>query len=179
MYITFLDDNGTEISYSETQTTLNSSWTEFDVTLPIPVNTKDVRFTLTGTRNAGQDNDSYFDDLFFRVLRDESCIEMVTISEGQPNIAQEITLYQNYPNPFNPVTTLSYNLPQDSYVILSIYDMNGSLVKSLVNENRTAGMQHIQWNATNNSGRTVSAGVYLYSIEAEEFRQMKKMILLK
>ena len=157
MYITFLDDNGTEISYSETQTTLNSSWTEFDVTLPIPVNTKDVRFTLTGTRNAGQDNDSYFDDLFFRVLRDESCIEMVTISEGQPNIAQEITLYQNYPNPFNPVTTLSYNLPQDSYVILSIYDMNGSLVKSLVNENRTAGMQHIQWNATNNSGRTVSA----------------------
>ncbi len=104
---------------------------------------------------------------------------MVTISEGQPNIAQEITLYQNYPNPFNPVTTLSYNLPQDSYVILSIYDMNGSLVKSLVNENRTAGMQHIQWNATNNSGRTVSAGVYLYSIEAEEFRQMKKMILLK
>ena len=57
--------------------------------------------------------------------------------------------------------------------------MNGSLVKSLVNEKRTAGMQHIQWNATNNSGRTVSAGVYLYSIEAEEFRQMKKMILLK
>ena len=179
MYITFLDDNGTEISYSETQTTLNSSWTEFDVMLPIPVNTKDVRFTLTGTRNAGQDNDSYFDDLFFRVLRDESCLEMVTISEEQPNIAQEITLYQNYPNPFNPVTTLSYNLPQDSYVILSIYDMNGSLVKNLVNDNRTAGMQHIQWNATNNNGRTVSAGVYLYSIEAGEFRQMKKMILLK
>ena len=79
----------------------------------------------------------------------------------------------------NPVTTLSYHLPQDSYVVLSIYDMKGSLVKNLVNEIRTAGMQSIQWNATNNIGRTISAGVYLYSIETGEFRQTKKMILLK
>ena len=95
------------------------------------------------------------------------------------SIPQEITLYQNYPNPFNPVTTISYDLPQDSYVVLSIYDMKGSLVKNLVNEIRTAGMQSIQWNATNNIGLTVSAGVYLYSIEAGEFSQTKKMILLK
>ena len=106
-------------------------------------------------------------------------MEMVTILNEQISIPQEITLYQNYPNPFNPVTTLSYDLPQDSYVVLSIYDMKGSLVKNLVNEIRTAGMQSIQWNATNNIGLTVSAGVYLYSIEAGEFSQTKKMILLK
>ena len=138
---------------------------------------------LNGTEdNSISSNDDiviFFDDLFFRVLRDESCMEMVTISNEEPNIPQKITLYQNYPNPFNPVTTLSYHLPQDSYVVLSIYDMKGSLVKNLVNEIRTAGMQSIQWNATNNIGRTVSAGVYLYSIEAGEFRQTKKMILLK
>ena len=179
MHITFLAEDGSELGASETQSTLNSSWTEFDLTLPIPPYSREIKFTLMGTRNGGQDNDSYFDDLFLRLIREESCMEYASTLDDEPNIPKEITLYQNYPNPFNPLTTISYDLPQDSYVVLSIYDMKGSLVKNLVNEIRTAGMQSIQWNATNNIGLTVSAGVYLYSIETKDFRKTKKMILLK
>ena len=88
-------------------------------------------------------------------------------------------LSQNYPNPFNPVTTLEYELPLTSFVKITIYDLLGNEVKNLVSSHQTPGFKSIQWNSTNNQGETVSAGVYLYSIEAENFRQTKKMILLK
>ena len=88
-------------------------------------------------------------------------------------------LSQNYPNPFNPVTSLNYDIPEDAYVSITIYDMLGNVVNNLVNANQSSGYKSVQWNATNNQGQPVSAGVYLYTIEAGEFRQTKKMILLK
>ena len=94
-------------------------------------------------------------------------------------IPDEYALHQNYPNPFNPVTTLRYDLPEDALVNITIYDMMGRSIKSLVNSNQSAGYRSIQWNATNNAGQPVSAGLYLYTIEAGKFRQTKKMVLLK
>ena len=94
-------------------------------------------------------------------------------------IPLEYSLGQNHPNPFNPVTTLGYDLPEDAMVNITIYDMMGRQVKTLVNGSQTAGYQSIQWNATNNTGEPVSAGLYLYTIQAGEFRQTKKMVLLK
>jgi len=91
----------------------------------------------------------------------------------------EFTLSQNYPNPFNPTTTLQYDLPEDAMVNITIYDMMGRQVKSLINGLQTAGYNSVQWDATNSTGQPVSAGVYLYRIEAAEFRQTKKMLLLK
>ena len=88
-------------------------------------------------------------------------------------------LYSNYPNPFNPVTTLRYDLPGNGLVNITIYDMLGNVINQLVNEVQNSGYKSIQWNATNSQGQPVSAGVYLYSIEAGDFRQTKKMILLK
>ena len=88
-------------------------------------------------------------------------------------------LYFTYPNPFNPVTTLRYDLPKNSLVNITIYDMMGRVVKTIVNDQQMAGYRSIQWNATNNNGSPVSAGMYLYMIQAGEFRQTKKMILLK
>ena len=88
-------------------------------------------------------------------------------------------LHQNYPNPFNPVTTLRYDLPEDAQVNITIYDMMGRVVKNLVNVHQNAGYKSIQWNGTNDAGQPVSAGVYLYTIQASEFMQTKKMILLK
>jgi len=88
-------------------------------------------------------------------------------------------LYNAYPNPFNPVTTLQYDLPEDALVNITIYDMMGRVVSNLVSSQQNAGYKSIQWDATNVQGQPVSAGVYLYSIEAGEFRQTKKMILLK
>ncbi len=88
-------------------------------------------------------------------------------------------LYNAYPNPFNPVTTLRYDLPEDSFVEITVYDMLGNIIKNLVNQNENSGYKSAQWNATNNAGQPVSAGLYLYTIEAGEFTQTKKMVLLK
>jgi polyhydroxybutyrate depolymerase len=88
-------------------------------------------------------------------------------------------IYSNYPNPFNPITTLRYVLPENVIVNITIYDMMGSQVKTLVNGSQTAGHKSIQWNSTNDRNEPVSAGIYLYTIEAGEFRETKKMILLK
>ena len=88
-------------------------------------------------------------------------------------------LKQNYPNPFNPTTNIKYNLPEHGFVNITIYDILGNVINQLVNEVQNSGSKSVQWNATNNKGQPVSAGVYLYSIEAREFSQTKKMILLK
>jgi len=86
---------------------------------------------------------------------------------------------QNYPNPFNPATTLRYDLPEKSHVNIIIYDMLGRQVRTLVNQTQDAGHKSVTWDATNDYGKPVSAGVYLYQIQAGEFVQTKKMVLLK
>ncbi len=101
------------------------------------------------------------------------------LNVNKKSIPGQFSLKNPYPNPFNPVTTLSYNLPEDAMVNITIYDMMGRQVKTLVNGSQTAGYKSIQWNATNSAGQPVSAGIYLYQIQAGEFRQTKKMVLLK
>tara|TARA_B100000686_G_scaffold299492_1_gene333300 strand:- start:411 stop:4259 length:3849 start_codon:yes stop_codon:yes gene_type:complete len=101
------------------------------------------------------------------------------VAINSENIPLQYSLYQNYPNPFNPITTVRYDLPVDANVNITIYDLMGRSIRSLVNSQQTAGYKSVRWNATNNLGQPVSAGVYLYSIEAGEFRQTKKMVLLK
>ena len=95
------------------------------------------------------------------------------------NIPKKFTVHQNYPNPFNPFTRLIYDLPEDSFVSITIYDMLGNMVNNLVNAKQTSGYKSVQWDAKDNLGQSVSAGVYLYSIETNDFRQTKKMIFLK
>jgi len=98
----------------------------------------------------------------------------------QPKIvANKYHLYNNYPNPFNPKTNLSYEIHHDAFVKITIYDLLGNEVNNLVSENQSSGYKSIQWNATNNQGEPVSAGVYLYKIQAGDFVDTKKMILLK
>ena len=86
---------------------------------------------------------------------------------------------QNYPNPFNPITKLQYELPENSFVNITVYDLLGKKVKTLVNTTQDAGFKSVFWDATNNQGDPVSAGVYLYQIKAGDFMQTKKMVLLK
>jgi hypothetical protein len=89
------------------------------------------------------------------------------------------TLYQNYPNPFNPITTLRYDLPEQAFVTLTIYDMLGREITQLVSTTQEAGFRLVQWDGSDSVGSTVGAGVYLYRIRAGEFTQTKKMVLLK
>ena len=94
-------------------------------------------------------------------------------------IPDEFSLHQNYPNPFNPVTTLRYDLPEADLVSITIYDMLGREVKTLINQTQEAGYRSVIWDATNDYGKPVSAGIYLYQIHAGEYISTKKMVLLK
>ena len=103
-----------------------------------------------------------------------------TLSIDGADIPEVFALHQNYPNPFNPITQIRYDLPEDAMVSITIYDLMGRVVSNnLVSTQQNAGYKSIQWNATNNAGQPVSAGLYLYTIQADEFRQTKKMVLLK
>ena len=94
-------------------------------------------------------------------------------------IPSQYTLHLNYPNPFNPVTTLRYDLSENGHVNIIIYDMLGRKVKTLINQTQDAGYRSVIWDATNDYGKPVSAGIYLYQIQAGEYIQTKKMVLLK
>ena len=112
-------------------------------------------------------------------------ISMYAVTLPQVNIVEEtvfpdqVTLYSAYPNPFNPVTTLRYDLPENGYVNITIYDMLGRQVKTLMNQNQDAGYKSVIWDATNDYGKPVSAGIYLYQIQAGQYIRTKKMVLLK
>ena len=105
-------------------------------------------------------------------------VTLLTLEEihGLPD---EFVIHQNYPNPFNPTTTLRYDIPKDGNVSILIYDMMGRQIRTLVNRNVSAGYHFIQWDGTNQSGSPVSAGVYIYILQSENYRSLKKMILLK
>ena len=89
-------------------------------------------------------------------------------------------LANNYPNPFNPATTIKYALPQAADVELTVYNVVGQVVRTLVAEHQSAGRYVVEWDATNDSGHNLSSGMYFYRLEAGgEFREVKKMLLLK
>ena len=100
-------------------------------------------------------------------------------SENEALLPQEFALHQNYPNPFNPVTRIRYDLPENSMVNITVYDMLGREVNTLVNQVQDAGFKSIIWDATNDYGKSVSAGIYLYQIQAGDFMRTEKMVLLK
>jgi hypothetical protein len=127
-------------------------------------------FDLTGRT---QDNICYFDNISF------SPSNSVGVDNRRETLPQGFALEQNFPNPFNPFTTLRYDLPEDALVNITIYDMMGRVVKTLINDQQTAGYKSIQWNATNDNNQPVSAGLYLYTIQAGDYSQTKKMVLLK
>lgn len=101
------------------------------------------------------------------------------ISDNDPIKPNKFKLNNNFPNPFNPVTTIQYDLPEDSRVQLTIYDLLGREVRQLVNEYQNAGYRTIIWDGKNNQGKYAGTGVYLYRIQAGEYHRVKKMVLLK
>ena len=84
-----------------------------------------------------------------------------------------------YPNPFNPDARIDYDLVQKNYVTLDVHNLVGRKIKTLVSSKKESGFHSIRWDATNDAGEPVAAGVYLYTIQAGEFRKTRKMVLLK
>ena len=98
----------------------------------------------------------------------------IGIRENNNNMPDKYSLSQNYPNPFNPVTNIKYQIPKNSFVTLKVYDVMGREVRTLLNEVKASGSYSIDFNASD-----LSSGVYFYKIQAGEFSQTKKMMLIK
>ncbi|MEA1973216.1 MAG: FlgD immunoglobulin-like domain containing protein, partial [Candidatus Cloacimonadota bacterium] len=86
----------------------------------------------------------------------------------------------NYPNPFNPITTIKYYLPKDDFVNISIYNIKGQKVKTLINENMRSGNHKVEWHGKDENGKSVSSGVYFYHLNVDgKNKSIKKCLLLK
>jgi hypothetical protein len=96
-------------------------------------------------------------------------------------LPKSFELAQNYPNPFNPSTTISYAIPEGENVItrLAIYNIRGQLVRELVDEIQNPGIYRVEWDGRDQHGRQVASGVYIYHLQAGDFVQTRKMVLLK
>ena len=123
-----------------------------------------------------QDEDGipgYFDNVVVNSL--------ITSVEDNSNgtIPTTMMLEQNYPNPFNPETQISYQLADGGYISLTIHDLLGREIKTLVSEDQPSGNYTVSWNGRDESGNIVPSGIYLYSLKAGSFTESKKMILMK
>ena len=94
-------------------------------------------------------------------------------------VPEEYQLTQNYPNPFNPTTTISFSIPSEGHVQVSVYDITGRLVTNLVDGNLSEGYHDVIWDGTDMFGSNVSAGLYIYSLQAEGVSLTRKMVLMK
>jgi hypothetical protein len=103
----------------------------------------------------------------------------VGIDEAVENIPASFALNQNYPNPFNPRTEIIFALPVKSDVDLTVYDLLGRQVRKLMSGEFEAGYHSVAWNGDDNSGKSVSSGIYFYKIETDDFSMTRKMIMLK
>jgi hypothetical protein len=149
-----------------------TTWTKQSFDISSMVNSSSnfrVRFRLTsdaGVQNTGW----YVDDI------------KITNYQGPPTgignltgiIPDKYSLEQNYPNPFNPTTNIKFALPKSGFVKLTIYDITGRAINTLLNETKEAGSYSILFN-----GENLASGVYYYKIESNNFVDTKKMILIK
>ena len=149
---------------------------------------------------SGEPNDSLYSWVIPADIQSDSCIVQVTAwdpsfntgsgvsaglftiqntATGVDEIPAVTSLLQNYPNPFNPSTTIRYRLSKRTHVSLKIYSINGSLIRSLVDERQHSGYKQIVWDGKDEGALPVASGVYFYRLVAGEFVQTKKMILLR
>ncbi|MBN2088009.1 S8 family serine peptidase [candidate division KSB1 bacterium] len=106
----------------------------------------------------------------------------VTLNVGKnakPLIPETMSVSQNYPNPFNATTTVTYQITGKNHVSINIFNINGALVRNLVNEELNAGYYTVQWDGKNNRNQLVSSGIYLYRLKSDNTIKVKKMILLR
>ena len=103
----------------------------------------------------------------------------VSVETEDPIIPDEFIVHQNFPNPFNPETEIRFALAKDSHVVINIYNTLGQQIGTLVDTQYAAGFHSVHWDGKDRNGRPVSSGVYLYQIQAGEFSQVRKMILIR
>ena len=131
---------------------------------------------------APNESGDYFVEVFFvngcPTTSESYTFEFLTTSKSKL-IPDQFFLHQNYPNPFNPLTSISYDLAQNGMVNLTIFDLNGKIIKNLVNEFQNAGNHLLTWDGVNFKGEEVSSGLYLYVLQVGDTKQTKKMSFIK
>lgn len=100
-------------------------------------------------------------------------------SVTENTLPQQYRLLNNYPNPFNPTTTIAFEIPKSEFVTLQIFNVNGELIKTIMNENLNAGRFEKNWNGRDETENQVVSGIYFYRIKAGHFENSRRMILLK
>ncbi|MBU1635987.1 T9SS type A sorting domain-containing protein [bacterium] len=145
----------------------NRQHSQYRLAFPIRAD-QDYRHDILYFYSADSDSQQYWPRLEIRYQTTN--VEPESVEE----LPTEFCLSPNYPNPFNAATTIRYEIPETSPVVLSIYDINGRLIEMLENTTRQPGKYSVTWNASN-----VSSGVYLYRIQAGGFQQVKKCLLVK
>ncbi|MBC8147184.1 MAG: T9SS type A sorting domain-containing protein, partial [Bacteroidetes bacterium] len=121
---------------------------------------------------------SYFDNYFVCEINEEVYAPL-GISNNNVCLSSNISL-SNYPNPFNPSTTIKFYLPINSFVNLSIFNIKGQKIKQLINEETPKGNKSVVWNGIDETGNSVSSGIYLYHIQTDQDQvSIKRMILMK
>jgi hypothetical protein len=113
-------------------------------------------------------------DGFFVHIDDVSVGVVTSVDPTTPGVPETYRLLQNYPNPFNPMTIIKYQLPEESYVSLKVYDIVGRVVATLADETKRAGYHEVSLNAS-----SLASGVYVYRITAGSYAATKKLVLLK
>ena len=139
-----------------------------------PDNRLDENWVLVNNQTGEEYSLSSQDELLI-----ETYLSTMTLKKVVPEIPAEFALHPAYPNPFNPITTLRYDIPEGSWVKLDIYDMMGKHIKQLVDGRQEAGYKSVTWDATDDFGSAVSAGVYLFRIRSGELTRAGKVIMLK
>ena len=136
---------------------------------------------LTFTRQDGRVYFPRYDELpkCFHVAGGVTGVRWVEGSAEEENLPTRFSVSQNYPNPFNPATEFKFDLPRASQVKIEVFNVLGQRVKTLVDEKRRAGSHVADWDGTDEKGADVSSGVYFYRMMADDFSDIKKMILLK
>jgi hypothetical protein len=130
-------------------------------------------------RSSYNNGTGYFNGVISNISLWNYAIPVTPVENEQFNIPADYGISNNFPNPFNPSTTINYSVPGASNVNITVYDINGQVVKNLLNEFKNSGSYSLNWDGKNDSGSTVSSGTYFYQIQIGNFVQTKKMILLK
>jgi len=171
-YVEVSSDNGTTWQTVTSYNGTLATWTQqtFDITSYANSSSQlRIRFRLQTDASVVADG-WYVDDIKIT----NYCLTPVGISGNESGLPNRFALQQNYPNPFNPATVIKYQLPKQEYVSIKVFDILGKEVASLVNENKAAGYYEVEFDGSN-----FASGLYFYRIEAGDFKDTKKMMLVK
>ncbi len=139
-------------------------------------------YTFDLTNHPGGSFNVWFDVAYYDDCGNQYNLRLDPEFDVETTQATPVLTYrlgQNYPNPFNPNTTISFQLPAANYASLNVYDITGKLVRTLVNEQRSEGLQSVNWNGKDNSGVSVASGIYFYKLQSGSFTETKKMVLMR